>query len=183
MRKLDERQHTVGTASPSSQPVLLPLLPYFMPHKWKKWENFSYSPTLYSGGILAPNPKAGNILSLEKDKEKKSSHKEIHFATINIYSPISIHQKCKAAQKRILGQECYMAEWKGKVLEKEGFMLTRWRNGIGHFSGDHLVFCEAKSTWRTMTNRDILHFSHQCNCRSILPLLLSYLAAVWEWAI
>lgn len=71
MRKPDGRQHTVGgTVSPSPQPALLSLLPYFTPHKWRKWEKFSYSPTLYSGGILAPNPKAGNILSLEKNKEK-----------------------------------------------------------------------------------------------------------------
>lgn len=174
MRKPGERQH----ASPSPQPAFLPLLPYLMSHRWRKRENFSYSPTLYSGGILAPNPKAGNILSLEKNKEKKSSHKEMHFAAINIYSPISFHQKCKAAQKRLLGQECYMAEQDGTVLEKEGFMLTRWRNGIGRFSGGHPVFWEVKSTWRITTNWDILHFSHKCNCRSILPLLLYYLAAV-----
>lgn len=101
---------------------------------------------------------------------KKSSHKEMHFATINIHFPVSIHQQRKAAQKRLLGQECYMAERDGTVLEREGFMLTRWRNGIGHFSGDHVVFWEVKSTWRMPRNQDILHFSHRCNCRSILPL-------------
>lgn len=30
-----------------------------------------YSLTVYSGGILAPNPKAGNILSLKQKKKKK----------------------------------------------------------------------------------------------------------------
>lgn len=105
---------------------------------------------------------------------KKSSHKEMHFATINIHFPVSIHQQRKAAQKRLLGQECYMAERDGTVLEREGFMLTRWRNGIRHFSGDHVVFWEVKSTWRMPRNQDILHFSHRCNCRSILPLFFLY---------
>lgn len=100
VRKLNERKQAVGAALSSPLPCTEPFLPYFMPHKARKLENIIYAPTLYSGGILAPNPKAGNILSLEKKKKKKEfpQRNEMHFVTINTYSSVSIHQKCKAAQ-------------------------------------------------------------------------------------
>ena len=43
------------------------------------------------------------------------------------------------AQKSLLGEECYMAEWKGYVLEKVECVLARWISDMGDFSGELLV--------------------------------------------
>lgn len=44
------------------------------------------------------------------------------------------------AQKSLLGEESYVAEWKGYVLEKVECVLARWMSNVGDFSGELLVW-------------------------------------------
>lgn len=126
---------------PQSLLCIKPFFPYFVPHKPRKWENFIYAPTLYSGGILAPNPKAGNILSLEKNKEEFPQRNAFccnkHLFFCKHWSKM---QSSTMAQKSLLGVESYMAEWKSYVLEKVECVLARWISNVGDFSGELLVW-------------------------------------------
>lgn len=151
-----------------------------MPHKARKLENIIYARTLYSGGILAPNPKAGNILSLEKIKKYEFPqrnafcyNKHLFFCKHSLKM-----QSSTTVQKWLLGQEHYMTDWKCMGLEKEGCVFTRWGGVIWEiFQGNTYYFWEVKIIWRILKDQDILHPSHKCHNRSVLPTLLHCLAA------